>query len=273
MHWPIVAITGSHDEATAIAVRLFRAGFNVFLVVRQNVVDLHFHRTFSRALYAGQGRVEGVSAITRSQALQQNLISPQQDTLDFVHVVLNNRQIPLVSLEDLKRGQVLPADYLVALDAQLADDFLPFFTDELRTIGFEQSSDKIWVCKEGPLAGQVFYPFSEEKEFPPENLQRQTQRVIEAPLEGVFVASKQINEKVFEKEEVGKLNEIPILSPYSGVVSGILNSGALIQAHTPIVEITVSKTPINARYLPMQAFALAGGVLEAILFDWKNRTT
>lgn len=51
MKWPIILVTGSGDEATAVAVRLFRSGFKVILIVHNKPVDLHYHRNFTRCIF------------------------------------------------------------------------------------------------------------------------------------------------------------------------------------------------------------------------------
>ncbi|MHB2156060.1 hypothetical protein ACX8XN_16890 [Calditrichota bacterium GD2] len=274
MNWPVVAITGSGDEATAVAIRLFRAGFKIILVTQLKTVDLHFHRNFTRVIYAGQGKVEGVSALTFSQAFQQNLITEEQNLFDFMRFALNDRQIPVIFLEELKRGQTLPADYLVKISDSIYEKLKPFLNEKTRIIGFEKKQENdLWVSRETALWGQVQYPFLDEKEAAARAEKPRLQKVIETPLEGVFIATKDINERVREREEIAKINDIPILSPYNGVISGMINSGAMVARHTPIVEITTGRVEINARWLPTEAFALAGGVLEAIMFDWKNTLT
>ncbi len=272
MNWPIVLITGTDDNATATALRLFRSGFKVILFSHQKPLDLHFHRNFSRIVFAGQGEVEGITAITFSKALELGLLEPDQSALDFINFMVNDRKIPIVFPEDLKKSPIIPVHYVVNLAADLYSELESFLPETAHLIDLENRSEgHLRVSKQPATWGQVQYPFLEPKEIPENYPKLHVQKRIHAPLEGVFVATKNINDPILEKEEIGKLNEIPILSPYSGKISGLINSGAMVSAHTPIAEITTGRLEINARILPMEAFALAGGVLEAILYDWKNK--
>ncbi len=275
MKWPVILVTGSGDEATAVALRLFRSGFSVILAAHNKPVDLHYHRNFTRCIFAGSGQIEGVSAITFSRALQQDDVSPTAHLTDFIAFALANRQVPIILLDELKRGQLIEAQYLINLDDGIFDRLKSHLPDEIKVIGFKpESSVDFWIGRQGKILGQVQYPFlaeSEENGLP--KFKKNLAQVIEAPMEGVFVASKEIGERVFEREEIGKLNQIPILSPYHGVVSGLINSGALVKPHTPLAEVTTGRQESDPRRLPVEAFALAGGVLEAILYDWKERIT
>ncbi len=272
MKWPVVLITGSGDEATAIALRLFRAGFKVILAAHSKPVDLHFHRNFTRAIFAGTGQIESVTALTFSQALQQEAISPDAQLNDFINFALANRQIPIILLDELKRGQLIAAQYLIKLDAEIFELLQPHLPDDIKIIGTREEKDVcLWVSREDRLLGQVQYPFLERSTEAVEQRPLITpSKVIQSPLEGVFVATKEIGEHVFEREEIGKLNEIPILSPYNGIISGLINSGALVKPHTPLAEVTTGRHGMDPRRLPVEAFALAGGVLEAVLYDWKE---
>lgn len=275
MKWPIILVTGSGDEATAVAVRLFRSGFKVILIVHNKPVDLHYHRNFTRCIFSGTGQIEGVSAITFSLALQQDAVSTPPKLTDFISFALANRQVPIILLDELKRGQLIEAQYIIKLDDEIFNRLKSHLPDEIKVIGVKpEPGVDFWIGRQGKILGQVQYPFLEErKENNLSKFRRPMAQEIEAPLEGVFVASKGIGERVFEREEIGKLNEIPILSPYHGVISGLINSGALVKPHTPLAEVTTGLRGADPRRLPVEAFALAGGVLEAILYDWKERIT
>lgn len=275
MKWPVVLVTGSGDEASAVTIRLFRAGFKVVLAAPNKPVDLHYHRNFTRCVFAGKGQIQGVSAITFSQALQEETVSPEVRLSDFITFALANRQVPIILLDELKRGQRIEAQYLIKLDDQIFDQLKSNLPDDIKIIGdkLEEGVD-LWVGRQGNILGQVQYPFLEEiQEDDLRKFKPRVAQIIETPLEGVFVATKEIGDHVFEREEIGKLNEIPILSPYSGVISGLINSGAMVRPHTPLAEITTGRQGIDPRRLPVEAFALAGGILEAILYDWKERIT
>ena len=81
------------------------------------------------------------------------------------------------------------------------------------------------------------------------------------------MAMKHINDHVQEKEELARINNIPILAPESGRLVGILNSGILVPGGTDFAEIAPFHSCAYGHLIPTDAWAIAGAVLEVILYD------
>lgn len=274
MALPTVLICGTNDHATASAIRLFRAGLRVILINRTPSYDLHRHRTFTRAIFNGFRTIQGITARTMSDSIEKNLIPMDHSFSQFLQFTLRNNEIPLVLLNELKEGQKLNGDYVFNLDEDVFAQLQSHLPDNAVVLGLNKKEEVRYVISIHPAFwGQVIYPFSREEDF---EISRDVKteslgQEVKAPLEGVFLASVEIGQKVFEREEIGKINEVPILSPIKGTVTGLINSGLFVMQGQVVVEVNAEKSETDTRLLPPESFGIAGGALEAILFDWHQK--
>ncbi len=268
-----VLITGSDDLASATALRLFRAGFKVTLFVPNRPIDIHHTRTFSSAVYNGEKTIDEVVACTRSGSAARGDSTPETDLADFIEFTYANRQIPILTEEDLVKATALPFEYIFAADAGLFGN-LPVRIKENSVIISKKgdntaSSSRYEICVDPVFLGQVLYPFNRDDFMDcgvPETTDGSKERV-KAPLEGVFTTDAMVDTLVHEKQELGRINDIPILSPVSGKISGLLNSGMIIPAGTVFAEISSVTDPHPPKRISPASFSVAGAVLEAIMFD------
>ena len=90
--------------------------------------------------------------------------------------------------------------------------------------------------------------------------------VVNAPLEGLFISSRDIGDHLDEREIIGTINDINILSPLAGYLTGILHSGHYVAGSQPLFEITpIAQKSKLKKNIPVINYAIAGGVLEAVL--------
>jgi len=268
-----ILIIGSSDIGTACALRLFRSGFGIILLEYGQPLDLHHHRTFSSAAYSGRKTIDEITARTAAGAMDSGLTEPDSDFKDFIRFQLKNREIPFITPQSKCKLNGLNCNYTIITDQGIYSAAKEFVPDGSKLIGFNDFDEEIGLdflisCDPGYF-GRVIYPslkdtFTEEKKDKKED---EWPYLIRAPLEGVFVSSHSLSDRIFEKDEIGKIADIPILSPVSGRISGLLNSGIFVKAKTEFVEITALSSKNKDRTIPRSAFALAGGILEAILYD------
>ncbi len=267
MTTPRICIAGSNDIATATAVRLYRSGFPVILFTTPHPLDIHHKRTFSGAVFSGRKSVLQVTAVTFAGSIEQGDISEELTVEEFVQFTHSNRRIPVLMPGDLTRLDANTIEYLFVADAELSALLPESLQSQPVQIALEGETEaRYGVYASGPCRGQVNYAFL-EGDCSAERADHNKTETVRAPLEGVFTSQHSAGDLVHEKQELGRINEIPILSPATGLINGLLNSGALIPAGTVFAEITSAGSTISARHLPEEAFAIAGGVLEAILFD------
>ncbi len=276
MEFPTVLICGTGDYATASAIRLFRAGFKLLLLGKSPYYDIHQNRTFTRAIFQGFRKIRGVTARTLSDAVSRNSLPLGASLQQFISFTIKNQEIPLVLLQDLKEHEKFAVDYVLRFDEELYEALREHLNGTETTIAPDKAADAHYrLCTKPEFWGEVIYPFDDEEEFESKSSESipSPVSVVRAPIEGMFEATVEVGQKIHEKEELGKINEIAIFAPGAGVVSGILNSGLIVERGQAIVEISSPKIAGNARVLPPEAFSLAGGALEAILFDWNRKNT
>lgn len=268
-----ILICGTGDLASATAIRLFRAGFHVILLAADRPQDLHYQRTFSAAVYAGSREIEQVSADTVGGLLDKGDIDPDTTIPDFIHYTLANRHIPIIFADDFKNNLNFVADYIFSSDADLfeviperiSDDSVIIAPADIESI--EQAQYRI--CRDSVCLGNVIYAFNRDSftDCKKDDPDMKESEMVRAPLEGVFTTSCMLDGWIHEKQELGKINDIPILSPMSGKITGLLNSGLIITSGTAFAEVCPATKSISAKRLSFQSYAIAGGVLEAILYD------
>lgn len=266
-----VLIIGSGDRASACALRLYRGGLNPAIISNQRPFDLHHQRTCSKAAYMGHFTLDTISVRTLSWSLEKGLIKSNASIIDFVRFATRNREIPLIFAEEMVRWPEGEISYAVVTDADLFRQVSAYMGDQLKTIApadvYPQANYLVSMAED--TCGQVLYPFNKNELTAQETKEKTSRQLyqVEAPLEGVFTAMVEMGAHVREREELARINDIPILSPAAGMVSGILNSGLIVAPHTVFAEISQMRNLANPRYLPVEAFCFAGGVLEAILYD------
>ena len=268
-----ILITGSGDLATAAALRLFRSGYQITLFAPDRPLDIHHNRTFSNAVYNGEKMVEEVTACTRSGSAAKGDCAPETPLDAFVDFTSTNRQIPILTEEDLTEVVTLQFDYIFTAETEMFEKVPSRVTENSVIISkagdVAANVSRYQICVDPVYYGRVMYPFNREDFFNcgADKQDSGLNEKVRAPLEGVFTATTMIGSIIHEKQELGRINDIPILSPASGKISGLLNSGLIIPAGTVFAEICSVSDTAPVKLIPAESFAVAGGVLEAILYD------
>ncbi len=270
MFSPVIAIVGAGDLGTACALRLFRSGFKVIMIEKRVAQDIHYIRNFVGAVYTGSKEINGVRGKTVSGFLEQESFAFDNFEDTFLSFMLNNKEIPLLTEKDIDSINTVKITHLIITKDDLID--IPavknLLNRDIKTIGFEGNSSTVLNYTINN-SGLVVYPFLRNiyTDNPLETKIKSAES-IKSPIEGIFVADKEINSVVQIKDEIGKIDSIPIFSPYEGKLSGRLNSGAFVESGTEIAEITLLKDNENdGRKIPEKFILLSGAVLEALMFD------
>jgi len=273
VHKTTVCILGAGEVGTACALRLFRAGFALCMVEKYPPTDIYFHHNFSAALFSGKKTINNITARTLSGSIEAGNVAPEIALHDFLSYQLANREIALLNESQSKELKNFSVDYIVKSCNEPFAKLESYLEAEAKgiVVGRDENTAvaHYTVANDILYHGRVIYPFlSDSMETPVKMEARQTRCLqIKAPLEGVFSTFRRVDDFIREKEELGRINDLPILSPASGHISGLLNSGLMVGAKTVFAEVNTAKDFVSALSLPPKAFALAGGVLEAICYD------
>jgi xanthine dehydrogenase accessory factor len=255
-----ILIIGAGDTGTVSALRLFRSGFRPILLERNHPSDLHYNRNFSDAVYQGKKKIDEVDAILLSSNHFNETVEQE------IRKTQKNRCVPLISSDDLSIiSRIIPEIIIVCTGnfpdtLQLDWELHPLVI----RIGLNYNvgvDGHVIIGDSGNKLGQVFrYPHEYTDETSDEK------KYTTAPIEGVFISTRTFGERLSERDEIGTINDISILSPLDGYLTGLLHSGHFVSCRQPLFEITATvKMSEEHNALPADKYAIAGGALEAIL--------
>jgi xanthine dehydrogenase accessory factor len=93
----------------------------------------------------------------------------------------------------------------------------------------------------------------------------QRERVVRAPVDGVFTGSRQIGEQVHSGDTLGWVDKTPVPAPLSGVLRGLIHDGVWVDQGLKIGDIDPRGEVNYCFTISEKSLAIGGGVLEAIL--------
>jgi len=258
-----VLIAGTNDIATACAQRLFRSAFQITILTENIALDLHYQRNYSSVLASGSKVIDQIKAQTYADFMY-NLSANEAKSLDaFVDYSFNNRQIAVLSRDDLKKVAIR-FDYCVLCEEALYDaiNFNKSPMTLISCVARKYDVSGYSIILNGPLAGRVNYPFLEQEgsDILP------SKDTIKAAQAGVFIAHKTTGDKVVKGETIAMLGEAVVKADKTGYISGIIRSGVIVSKGQEIVSIDDSLAAA-IRELPQSALSISGAVLEAIMYD------
>jgi xanthine dehydrogenase accessory factor len=255
-----ILLIGAGDKGTASAVRLFRSGFRPIFLERTHPTDLHYNRNFTDAVYRGEKEVESIVSVQIScnqfnDQIEQD-IKKHQD----------NRQIPLLCYDDV--------DIISKIKPEIIVDCTSLHTTPLQ-LNWQDFPCviRIGTCYNVGVDGHMIIVHSGEhigkvlrKPHNIENFVKEKSEIVHAPIEGIFIAIKTLGEYLNEREIIGTINDINIMAPSAGYLTGLLHSGHFIACRQPLCEISPAYRKSDLKMvIPAENYAIAGGVLEAIL--------
>lgn len=258
-----IVILGAGDKGTALAIRLFRAGYAPILLERENPTDLYHFRNYSSVVYSGNKYVEGIECVSIFPEI------PLRKSLSTIDSCIKNRNIPLLAGDDQAFLDLLNPEIVVDCRSGLIAESIENWENysHYMRIGnqFRPGVHGNHIIGDrGRAAGRVFHPDIKEY-FDDENPIRRTMPVT-APLEGVFIAEKSIGDQVHERESIGSISGIAIMAPETGYLTGVTHSGHFVAFHQPLfmIKSTARFNKSMIHCIPSEYFAIAGGILEAI---------
>lgn len=244
---------------TGVAVRLWRAGFDVVALEAPCPLAVRRSVSFSEAVFEGHAQVEEVTAA---------LVETGQD----VETALNSGAVPvLIDPEGASIGTLRPQ---AVVDAILAKQNTGTVREMAPLVvglgpGFVAGRDVHAVVEtnRGPDLGRVLWRGGAEANTgrPSPILGRSEARVLRAPADGEVRALKRIGEIVEEGEAVAEVGGVPVCAAFRGVLRGLLRSGTSVSTGLKIGDIDPRLDPTLCFRVSDKSLAIAGGVLEALM--------
>jgi xanthine dehydrogenase accessory factor len=255
-----VLIRGGGDLGTGVAHRLFRCGFPVVVSELPQPMMVRRKVSFGSAVYEGQIIVEGVQA---------RLVSLRSE----IEQLLKQGHVPVVIDP---RGELL-AWLLpeVVIDARLAKRNLgTHVTDAPVVIGLGpglvagQDVHAVVETNRGHYLGRVILSGGAQPDTGVPGVVEgfARERVLWAPCGGRFRTEAEIGQQVRRGQTIAEVSGRPVSATISGVLRGLLHDDLPVEAGQKVGDIDPRGVTEYCFTLSDKARAIAGGVLEAILY-------
>ncbi len=261
-----VLIKGAGDLATGVAYRLHRAGMFIAMTEIARPTAIRRAVAFAQAVYSGSHTVEGLTA-RRVESLDEILRSWEKGEIP---VIVD----PEARVRESLRPQVL-VDAIMAKrntgtsinDAPIVIALGPGFTAGVDCHAVIETS-------RGHYLGRVILKGQAQPNtgIPGEVGGESERRVLRAPVDGVFRPLKEIGDFVEEGETVAEVDGIPIKSRLKGVIRGILYPGLEVRQGMKVGDVDPRGSREYCFTISDKSLAVAGGVLEAILYFKRLRS-
>ena len=255
----VVLIKGGGEIASAVAHKLARSGFGVYLTELPSPQAVHRGTSFCEAVYEDEKEVEGVVA---------KLVSSPEG----VPGVWKEGKVPIIVDPDAAiRGRLHPDIFVDAImakrnmgtkitDAQLVIGLGPGFEvgrDAHLVVETNNSDNLGKVLTTGEAESNTGVPLA---------ISGLTfERVLRSPNEGEFRQVKKMGDLVRGGNVVARVNHQPVTAKIGGVIRALLRDGVKVEPGTKLGEIDPRDDPQLCYTIRPRARTIAGGVLEAIM--------
>lgn len=255
-----VIVKGGGDLATAVAHKLFHAGFSVIITELEKPRMVRRLVSFANSIYEGEWTVEGVTAVLA-------------DGAEEVNKVLKMGKIPLVIDPSCEiRKDILPT---VIVDATLAKKNCGTTLEDAPIViglgpGFTagKNAHGIIETKRGHHLGRIFYKGTAEPNTGvPGNIGGFTkERVFRAPCKGIVKNHLEIGAPVRTGQILCWVNGCSVAAGISGIVRGLIHDGLMVKENEKLGDIDPRGEKEYCCTISDKGRNVAGGVLEAVLY-------
>lgn len=262
-----VLIKGAGDLASAVACTLVRAGFRVVMTEIPQPTCVRRKVAFAEAVYTGETVVAGVRGRLVNDFMTALKLADGGEVAVIVdpegRILKEYRPLIFIDAAMIKENRgtkITDADIVIALGP-----------------GFDAGSDVHAVIEthRGRDLGKPIYNGKalENTGVPGEVLGHTSDRLLRAPVAGVFTAMAAIGDRVTKGDVVGHVDGMPVKAMLDGTLRGLLKSGLKVEKGMKLGDIHPAYDPDVCVTLTDKALAVAGGVLEAISFLQQQNAT
>ncbi|MBI2454686.1 MAG: EF2563 family selenium-dependent molybdenum hydroxylase system protein [candidate division NC10 bacterium] len=259
-HPAAVVIRGGNDIASAVAHRLFSAGYPVVILEAPQPLTVRRGMAYASAAYEGRVTLDGVTA-EHAPSLERAL-----------ELLTSHSAIPVVTGGD---EEILAAlDPRVIVDARLRkkERSISRVTDAPLVIGLGPGftvgveAHLAIETNRGPSLGRIITqgeadPYTGE---PIEIAGHGKDRYLYAPRSGIFRTPLDLGSHVEAGEVVGRVDGEPLTAKLAGIIRGIVKDGLRVRAGTKLVDIDPRNDLTYLSELSRKAWIIADAVLTAV---------
>lgn len=255
----LIILRGGGDLASGIALRLHRTGFQLVILELEKPLAVRRSVSFCEAVYEGEQTIEGVTArlvspdqlqVTMEAGEIPVLIDPQAHILR--NQFLTNPRSTIVIDARLLKSTPDPLDVNVPLHIGLGPGF-----------SAGENCHAVIETRRSHTLGRVYWngatqPDSGQPDGDP-------RRVLRAPIAGTLTAHAAIGDQLKEGQLVAEMGDQKIISPFDGILRGLIRPGIEAPKNTKIGDIDPHNDASVCHLVSDKALAIGGGVLEALL--------
>ncbi len=263
----LILIKGAGDLASGVAYRLYRAGFDLVMVEKENPTVVRRGVSFAQAAFDGKTEVEGITC-------EKTELDPQE-----ISAALDRGVIPLLIDPDLNSLKSLKPTVLI--EATLSKKNTGISKDMAEKVialgpGYRAGIDVHAVIEtaRGHYLGRTIYQGeAQENTGIPGNIAGYTsERVIRAPGKGRFKTNKQIGDEIETDEIIGYVEPVEMAGSTRSAESkeSIGSTGPGSLEPTGSTESAKPSAPEKAPgsdLVPIPVKTEIGGVIRGLLHD------
>jgi xanthine dehydrogenase accessory factor len=266
----VILLLGGGDLASGVALRLHRAGLRTIITELPQPLAVRRLVSFAEAVYTGQITVEEVTA-------------SHVESINQVVSVLEKGQIPVLTIPWYEiliatrscfstqgfNVQVLIDARMMKLPPEYNMNVAPLVIGLGPGFVAGENSHAVIETQRGHFLGRVIWqgPAQADSGIPESVAEHSVDRVLRAPLGGIFQAHAAIGDHLEPGEAIGEVASQVISAPFAGRLRGLLHPGIVVEKNAKIGDLDPRDDLRYCTLVSDKALAVGGGALEAILRD------
>ncbi|NVJ90440.1 MAG: EF2563 family selenium-dependent molybdenum hydroxylase system protein [Methylocystaceae bacterium] len=259
-HNPVALVRGVGDVGSAIAWRLFKAGFSVISHENRQPRTIRRKMSFCDALWDGEAVLEGVQAV-RVERMEDVLPIAQSQKGIALYAGPYGALVQTVCPDIIVDGRIQKFAKVENMTEQA-----PLTIAVGPSFVAGQDVDFVIESCWGDNLGQVIAQgcASEPVSVPPEINGVGWERFVRAGQAGRFESERDIGQHVNKGDVIGLLDEKTILAPITGYLRGLLHSGLSVVKDEKVCEIDPRESDAHFVGLAERPNEISKGVMHAI---------
>jgi len=255
----LVLVRGVGDIGSAVAHRLFGAGYGVVIHDDPDPTTSRRGMAFVDAVFDGQAVLEGVRAVCIDDLEEVKRAVAAHEVIPVsvrpLAPLLAGLQ-PQVLVDARMRKHTEPqvhrglADFTIALGPSRVAGL---HADVVIETSWDDLGRVITTGASLPLAGEPRAIDGHARD-----------RYVYAPIDGVFRTTFRIGDAVRQGQEVAHIDSTALTAPLDGVLRGLTRNAVLVTVRTKVIEIDPRGRVCSVRGIAERPHRIADGVLAAI---------
>ena len=251
---------GAGDIGSAVAHRLYRAGYAVLLHDGAQPATTRRSMAFADAIFDGSAVREGVTAVRVDELDALEALLRVREAIPVVTAGLSEvldaaRPIVLVNARMRKRNRPEPQRGLAPLTVGLGPGFVAGENVDL-AVETSWGDDLGRVIERGPTL-----PLEGE---PRPIGGHARDRYVYAPHAGIFRTACRIGQLVLADELIAHIDATPLHAPLDGALRGLTRDGVPVAAGTKVIEVDPRGVTATVTGIGERPGRIAAGVLRAV---------